>query len=720
MRKVSLGPHGPKSVSRYWDFLTLEEALLCLDQKDVSPCADDIICILQKCRISKHLLHAKCAHAHIRRLGLEAHGAIGNHLVPTFVECGSLSDAQEVFSRLVHKNVHAWTSLMLGYVKSENAQHALDLYQKMQEERVQPSAHTLVAALKACTELKGVHHGQLIHGEIAQLGFEGDLFVGSSLVNMYATCGLLGEAEEACNKLAVRNVVTWNALIAGYCMFGSSQKALNCLDRMQTEGILPSTVTYACVLKACGCIIVTDKGQEVHTEIALKGLDSNIFVGSGLVDMYAKFGCIAEAEDVFNRLPSKNVVSWNALIAGYGEHGRCKEALKCFEQMHFEDVFPNASTYACTLKACASIQAIEKGREIHVKAVQNGFTGDVMVGTSLVDMYAKHGLLSEGKKVLDEMPVRNSVSWNALIAGYADYEPGLKALKCHEQMLLEHISPDAVTLACCLKSCASTGLTESGHELHAEILHQGLEDDLLVGTALVDMYASSAFLLEAQEVFDKMAVQSVVSWNVLIAGYAEHGSTQQSLKCFEDMKVRGISLNAITLSCALEACRKMGSLDDGQKMHSEVIIKGFERDYYVGNVLVNLYAKRGFLSDAQQVFEKLPVKTFESWTAMISGYAEHEWGSEALSCFEQMRSEGIFLDAIVFVCVLKTCGFMKALEKCQEVHIDILKRGFERDSFVGITLVDVYCKCGLLSDGHDIFNALSEQSAIAWNALIGG
>ncbi|MCO5612287.1 hypothetical protein L7F22_066552 [Adiantum nelumboides] len=236
-------------------------------------------------------------------------------------------------------------------------------------------------------------------------------------------------------------------------------------------------------------------------------------------------------------------------------------------------------------------------------------------------MYAKHGLVCEGRNVLDAMPVRNIVTWNSLIAGYADFEPGPEALKCRDQMLSEQISPDAVTLVSCLKSSASTKAITNAQELHIEILLKGLESDLYVGTALVRIYANTGFLLDAHKVFNEMEISNVVTWNVLLAGYIECGSLQQAFEFFKGMKVKAIAPSAITLSCVLEACWNKGYLEKGQKMHTEVIEKGFEGDFYVANVLVNLYAKHGLLADAEHVFDSLPTKSPESWTAMVSGLA---------------------------------------------------------------------------------------------------
>lgn len=694
-----------------WDLATST-----LDNTSDLTALDNLISNLHRCRGKTDRVYAKLLHTHICSYGLEALSAVGNHMVPMFVACENVADAQHVFNKLDHRSPHSWSSLISGYIQCGQLQDAISLYQKVEED----GSYLPLALLKACTKLKDVERGRRMHIDIIQKGFEQDLYIGSTLIDMYVKCGLVLEAHSVLDKMRDRNVVSWNALIAGYADYEPGEKALHCFHQMQTEGVAADAVTFMCMLKVCHCVGAMDMGREIHRNIVSNGLEQHLFVGSSLVSMYANCGFLVEAWEIFNNLHFRDAVSWTTLLAGCAEHGAGQETLKHIEQMRQEGISPTAYLYACSFKACGGIAMAEKGREMHIEVVKKGFEEDVYVGSSLIDMYAKCCLLLEAWEVFDKMPARNVVSWNALIAGYADHGPGQNALKCHEQMQLEHVSPDAVTLACILKSCANMGAVGKGQEVHMEVMQKGLEKDLLVGTSLVDMYANFGSVLDAQEVFGKMAVRNVVSWNVLIAGYAEHGPNQQALTCFEELKLQGVSPSAITYTCVLEACSKIRAFEKGQEMHSEIITKGFERDYFVGNVLVDLYVKRGSLAEAQEIFDKLPARSFESWTSLITGYAEHEWSSEALRCFEQMKSEGVFLDVIVFVCVLKACGCIGAIEKGQEVHQEILKKGFEGDPFVGITLVDVYSKCNSLSEAHDVFHMLPDRNVVAWNALIGG
>eukprot|EP00250_Pteridium_aquilinum_P019884 c24620_g11_i1 orf=563-1528(+) len=317
------------------------------------PFIDDLIAAIQKCRKEKILVHAKNLHSQIHKLGLDTHESIGNYLVPMFVECGSLSYAQKAFDRLHHRNEHSWTSIISGYVEYGQVQHALDMYRKMQEDFAYPSCYTIMALIKAYAKLSDVERAQEVHAQSVNNGFDRDVYIGSSLVHMYAKCGLPFIAQQVFDKLPVRDVVSWTVLIAGYAEYGYCEKSLYCYERMKLNGICPNAVTFICSLKACGCMGASFEGIEIHTEIARNGLlirDNR--VGNALLDMYVKCGLLAKAQELFYELPVQDIVSWTTLIVGYTQHERGEEALNCFDQMQLQGISPDAVMFVCSLKAC--------------------------------------------------------------------------------------------------------------------------------------------------------------------------------------------------------------------------------------------------------------------------------------------------------------------------------------------------------------------------------
>ncbi|CAK9882736.1 unnamed protein product [Sphagnum jensenii] len=270
-----------------------------------------------------------------------------------YSKCGSIEDACKVFNNMPSRDVVTWNAMISGHVKCGQGQKALELFHQMQQKGVQPTPVTLMGVLNACASMFALQEGRRTHEQIIESGWESDVFVGSSLVDMYAKCGSIEDAKRVFNKLPSRDVVSWNVMILGHVKCGQGQKALELFQQMQQEGVQSDPVTLVGVLNACASVVALEEGRRAHDWVIKSGWDSIVFVGNSLIDMYAKCGSLEDALKVFNKMPSRDVVTWNAMIGGYAIHGHGKEALKQFEQMREEGVQPDDTTFGCLLSACS-------------------------------------------------------------------------------------------------------------------------------------------------------------------------------------------------------------------------------------------------------------------------------------------------------------------------------------------------------------------------------
>ena len=519
-----------------------------------------------------------------------------------------------------------------------------------------------IALLKDCAKKKDLNRGRRIHHDIIlrRTGLlEKTHYIANTLISMYAKCDAIENAIEVFEQIHVRNVVSWNAMIAGYTHQKLCHQALLAFDCMKNEGLFPDAFTFTCVLKACGRLICIDKGNQIHDEIARYGfLDKDVVLGNALVDMYVKFGMISKAEQVLRELPSRDVVSWSSIIAGYAEYGG-HDAIRCFESMKNEGISPNVVTFICILKVCGRIGSIAWGEIIHKEISSKGLLEkDTSLGNALVDMYAKCSMLAKAQEVLEELRVRDVVSWSALIAGYAQSDQCHKALECFERMQSEGISPNVVTLLLILKACGNIGAINKGKQIHEEIIRNGLlENDVVLGTALVDMYAKCGELAKAQKLLEELPFRDVVTWSALISGYAQQGHANEALNCFERMENEGLSPDEVTFVSILKACGSSGAIGKGESIHNEIMETGaLRRNVVVGSALIDMYTKCGGLAKARQVLDELPLRNVVSWSSLITGYAQEGQALEALNCVEQMQSEGLSPDGVTLLSVLSACG----------------------------------------------------------------
>jgi pentatricopeptide repeat protein len=341
-----------------------------------------------------------------------------------YAKCGMLAEAREVFDKLTRHDVVAWNALITGYSDHNLSEEAFDCLQKMQVEDISPNAITLTGCLKACGTTRDMDKVRKLHVEIKRRGLlKRDSMLGSILVAAYAKCGSISEAQEAFRTVPIRDVVAWTALISGYVQHNRCEEALGCFTEMKSEGILPDAVTYTCILKACGSLGAQDKGIEIFNAVTneegrrcpLPHTETN--VANALVDMYAKCGMLAKAQEVFDSIPVHDIVTWTALITGYAELGEVEEAATTFAKMVGEGCKPNGVTFLGILAACGNVGLIEQAH-ICFDAMQGGY-GVIPIldhQTCMVDVLARAGQLESAVELAEKAPVLpNTVMWLTLL-----------------------------------------------------------------------------------------------------------------------------------------------------------------------------------------------------------------------------------------------------------------------------------------------------------------
>jgi pentatricopeptide repeat protein len=552
------------------------------------------------------------------------------------------------------------------------------------------------------------------------------------LVDVYAKCGAFGDATAVIGQLPEQGTaVSWNSLISGYVEHGLGEEGLECLEKMQRRGLSPNSVTFICSLGACGISRSLENVQGMHTEIIKAGLDTVQSINNTLIDAYAKCGSILNAQHVFDKSASRCIMSWTAIIAGYVENGFDQDVRGLLSQMQLEGLVLDAATYVIVLKALGDAGILSSFQDIYDTILKKGLDGNIFLGNTLMDLYAKSGQLTEAKAIFDGAKSRSLVSWNTLIAGYAENGLGEEALECFQHMQLGNTLPDAMTCIASLKACGCIKHSTEGQEMHSLITKIGLDLALTVGNSLVDMYLKCGLLAEARCVFHLLPTLSTVSWNTIIAGLFEHGLGEEASKCMEAMKHDRVPWDATTFVYSLQICKKNVDVDDGRtrRLHVEAVTRGLEGHLFIGSALVDVYATCGRLAEARKVFDLLLNRNVVTWTALAAGYAEHGFTTEALGCLDDMRSDGLLPNAITYACGLKACSNIAALNRGQEVHSQITKIGFpygycqdDDEDRIVLThaLMDMYGKCGAMEDAGKVFDGMPHANAVSWNTLLTG
>ncbi|XP_057837431.2 pentatricopeptide repeat-containing protein At2g03880, mitochondrial-like [Cryptomeria japonica] len=691
-----------------------------MKQTGLQPDKFTIASVLPACAKIGALEEGMDIHQSIKDRGVLSDVIVASALVDMYAKCGSIDKASELFDRMPERDVLSWTAMIAGYAQNGFVDKALQTFKQMQLAGVKPNSTTFASILPACAKMGDLEQGMNIHESIKEGGFFSDVIVATALIDMYAKCRSIDKARELFDIIPQKDVISWNAMIAGYAHNGFVDKALQTFEQMQLAGVKPNTTTFSSILPACAKMGALEQGMDIHRSIIEGECLSDIVVGNALVDMYAKCGSIEKARKLFDGIPQRNVVSWNTMIAGYGQNGFIEKALETFKQMQLAGVNPNSTTFASILPACAKIGALEQGMNTHQSIIEGGFLSDVTVATALVDMYSKCGSMDKASELFHRMPERDVISWNAVITGYVQNKFVHKALETLKQMQLAGVKPNSTTFASILHACAKIEALEEGINIHRSIIEGGFLSDIRVGNALVDMYSKCAIIDKARQLFDRMPQRNVVSWTVMIAGYTQNEYVEKALETFKEMQLAGVKADSTTFASILPACAKVGALEQGMDIHQNIMEGGFSSDVIVTTALVDMYAKCGNIDKAHELFDRMPQRNVVSWTTMIAGYVRNGLVDKALETFKNMRLAGIKPNSTTFTHILPACAKMGALEQGTDIHQSIMEGEFSSDVLVTTALVDMYAKCGSIETARELFDRMPQRDVISWNAMIAG
>lgn len=582
----------------------------------------------------------------------------------------------------------------------------------------QPDTHTYSVLLRGCADLKTLSDGRHIHVHIVMSGLEHNVFLGNLLMQMYSKCGSLEDACAMFDRMGEKNEFSWTIMIGAFTQHDQGKEALLLFQRSRLEGIDPDKVTCVTILSVCASQGSLTEGKSMHAYIVRKGIEHDVIVGNALVNMYGKSGRLEDARRMFDKLPKRNVISWNGMITAYAHHGKGREAMEIFKEMQAQGENPNSVTFVSILTACASQGDLMEAKKLHAYIASKGCELDGVMGNALINMYSKCGSVDDAWMMFDKMTKRNVVSWNAIIGAYAQHGQGDMAFSLFQQMKLEGLVPDKVTFISLLEACAQQALLDEGQQIHASIMDSGLESDMVVQTALLHMYSKCGSLNDARSQFDRMPERDVVSLNAMIAAYAEHSQSDEALKLFQQMQLEGEKPDTFTYVSILDACASQEALAEGKRIHARLMSSGSETNFVVETALLNMYGKCGSLEDAWRVFSKMSQQDVVPWNALIAAYAKHEQGRKALQLFQQMQVAGVLPDQGTFVSILDACGSLIAIEEGKAIHDLVVESGFEADVVVGTALVTMYGKCGSLEDAQLMFSKLPDRCVVLWTALI--
>ncbi|XP_024963443.1 pentatricopeptide repeat-containing protein At5g27110 [Cynara cardunculus var. scolymus] len=570
--------------------------------------AAKLIPLIRNAVESKSNKHAKLIHQKVITSGLQNNIAICKNLISLFFSCQLFQSASIVFHSIEYpSDITLWNSLISNYTKNFMFNEALQVFEKLMHFTFsKPDSYTYPSLLKACSGLKFVNFGRMIHTHLVKSGFMSDVVVTSSLLGMYAKCGVFGLAVQVFDEMPERDVACWNAAVSCYHQDGQYEKALDLFGKMKDHGYEPDSVSFTTAISACAKLMNLERGREIHTEAVRNGFESDGFVQAAAIDMYGKCGCLEMAVQVFEQIPFKSLVSWNSMIAGYSLKGDSKSCIQLLSRMNVEGrTKPNSTTLSSSLMACSKSANLKHGKFIHGYIIRNNLKADAFIYSSLLDLYFKCGHAQSAESIFKKMPKTNVVEWNLMISGYVAVGLYLEALETYNAMNAAGVAPDGITFTSILAACTQLGALEKGKDIHRSIVSGEFESNEIVMGALLDMYTKCGAIDEAQDVFSRLPERDLISWTSMITAYGAHGQASKALKLFQEMQGLKIKPDRVLFLAVISTCSHAGLVNEGCYYFNQMVhdygIQPKVADY---SCLVDLLGRAGRLHDAYDILRR--------------------------------------------------------------------------------------------------------------------
>ncbi|XP_070006616.1 pentatricopeptide repeat-containing protein At3g03580 [Nicotiana sylvestris] len=615
-------------------------------------------------------------------------------------------------------NVYLWNTIIRAMTHNGLFSKALDFYTQMRKLNVKPDNYTFPSIISSCGNLLDLKMAEIVHDDVLGMGFGSDLYICNALINMYARMKKLGSAREVFDKMPHRDVVSWNSLISGYSANGYWEEAVEAFREGRLLGVVADTFTVSSVLPACGGLMEVEQGQIVHGLVEKNGIKGDMTVSNGLLSMYFKFERLLDCQRIFDEMIVRDTVTWNIIIYGFSRSGLHQESINLFREMVCE-YQPDLLTITSVLQACGHLGDLRFGRYVHDFIFKHRYECDTTASNIIINMYAKCGDLAAARQVFDNMKNWDLVSWNSMISGYVENGFNKEAVDLFKIMRID-LQPDSVTFVTLLSTCTKLMDMNFARELHSDIIKRGYDSTLIVGNALLDVYAKCGKMEHSLWQFEIMNTRDIVTWNTIIAACGHNEESYVGLKMLSRMRMEGIMPDVATILGSLPLCSLLAAKRQGKELHGSIIRLSFESHVPVGNALIEMYSKTGSLKNAISVFEHMRIKDVVTWTTMISAYGMYGEGMKALRSFQEMKEKGTIPDHIVFVAVIYACSHSCLVQEGRSFFNQMRKEyNIEPRIEHYACMVDLLSRSGLLAEAEDFILSMPLQpDASMWGALL--
>ncbi|KAK6936773.1 DYW domain [Dillenia turbinata] len=459
------------------------------------------------------------------------------------------------------------------------------------------------------------------------------------------------------------------------------------------------------------------EGVCVHGPILKLCLQDQLFLNNNLLTLYAKCFGVRQARQFFDEMPYRDVVSWTGMLSAYAKGGCHNNVVELFGQMVIFGQCPNEFTLSSVLRSCSAVEDCYWGTRVHSYMVKLGFEANEVLCSALINLYSKCDYVEEAQKLFAPMNAGDVFTWTTMISSLIQSQRYHEALYLYFDMIRAGVNPNEFTFVKLLGASSHFGLDHVKF-VHAHLIIWGVDLNVVLKTALVDVYGKCQKMDDALKVVNQTNEYDVSLWTAIISGFCQNANLRDALARFREMKIYGISPNDFTYSVILSVCSSLRALDLAKQVHSQVMLLGLENNEHVGNSLVDMYMKCSDMTeDAIRAFNGISSPNVISWTSLIAGLSEHGLEEDSLKAFMDMVAAGVKPNSYTLSTILGACSKIRSKAQTEKLHGFVIKTKADDDINVGNALVDAYAGLGQVDDAWLIIGRMSRRDAITYTSL---
>ncbi|KAK7393014.1 hypothetical protein VNO78_21464 [Psophocarpus tetragonolobus] len=465
-------------------------------------------------------------------------------------------------------------------------------------------------------------------------------------------------------------------------------------------------------------------GRTLHSLFVKSALDKHVFVQNNMIRFYGDIGEVQNAHKLFDEIPEPSLVSWTSLVSCYVHVGQHEMGLSLFRGLCRSGMCPNEFGFSVALKACRVTCNAVMGKLIHGLVLKSGFDSHSFCSSLILHMYADCGDIENSRKVFDGVCIGEKCEalWNTLLNAYVEASDVKGSLKLFLEMGHSSVSRNHFTYTIIVKLCADVLDVELGRSIHGQILKIGIENDVVVGGALIDCYAKLHLLDDASKVFNILDEKDNVAICALLAGFNQIGKFKEGLGLYVDFLCEGNKPDPFTSASVVSLCSNLETELSGTQIHCSVIKLGFKMDSYLGSGFINMYGNFGMISAAYKCFLDVCNKNEICINSMMNTLIFNSNDFKALELFCGMREVGISQSSSSISYLLRACGNLFMLKEGRSFHSYMIKNPFADDCRLGLenALLEMYVRCRAIDDAKLIFQKMSTRNEFSWTTIISG